>query len=134
NAGVSALILGPDGHPLYLGRTTRFATPRQRQVLRALYATCAVEGCDIPTGLCEIHHTDGWKLGSPTDIDKLAPACGFHNRWIEDNPDRVRTIRDANGRYIIHCLPPWDAKHHETDTRRSRPSRPQKSDRQPEGP
>ncbi|GAA2107462.1 HNH endonuclease signature motif containing protein [Actinomadura alba] len=137
NAGVSALILGPDGHPLYLGRTTRFATPRQRQVLRALYATCVVDGCDIPTGLCEIHHTDGWKLGSPTDIDKLAPACGFHNRWIEDNPDRVCTIRDANGRYTIHCLPPWDAKHHESDTRRgrsSRPSRPQEGDRQPEGP
>ncbi|GAA2113768.1 hypothetical protein GCM10009780_70760 [Actinomadura alba] len=149
NAGVSALILGPDGHPLYLGRTTRFATPRQRQVLRALYATCVVDGCDIPTGLCEIHHVDGWKLGASTDIDKLAPACGFHNRWIEDNPDRVHTIRDPNGRYTIHCLPPWDAKHPQPDTKRnppnqpnrpsqpdrpSWPSEPKEGDRQPEGP
>jgi hypothetical protein len=129
NAGVSALILGPDGHPLYLGRTTRFATPRQRQVLQALYATCAVDGCDIPAAVCEIHHIEGWKLGAPTDIDKLVPACGFHNRWIEDNPDRIRTTRDADGRSIIHCLPPWDADPSPTER-----TRPRTGDRQPEGP
>jgi hypothetical protein len=130
NAGVSALILGPDGHPLYLGRTTRFATPRQRQVLRALYATCVVDGCDIPAGLCEVHHTDGWKLGAPTDIDKLAPACRFHNQWIEDNPDRVETTRDGHNRYVIHCLPPWDTG----QRRRIERHRPQESDHQPKGP
>jgi hypothetical protein len=134
NAGVSALVLGPGGHPLYLGRTARFASPRQRQVLEALYATCAVEGCDIPSHLTEIHHTDGWKLGAPTDIDKLAPACGFHNAWIEDNPHRVQTTRDTDGRYLIRCLPPWDA-HRRPDLRHTeqRP-RPRRDGRQPEGP
>jgi uncharacterized protein DUF222 len=140
-AGVSALVLGPGGHPLYLGRTARFASPQQRRVLETLYGTCAIEHCEIPSWLAEIHHVDGWKLGAATDIDKLAPACGFHNRWIEDNPDRVETIRDDHGRYVIRCLPPWDAGHRTGDHpvsvsggRSGGRCRPQNGDSQPEGP
>ncbi|MBC6462937.1 HNH endonuclease signature motif containing protein [Actinomadura sp. HBU206391] len=133
NGGVSALVLGPGGHPLYLGRTTRFATPHQRRVLQALYATCAVSGCDIPSNLCEIHHTGGWKLGSPTDNDKLAPACAFHNRWIEENPHRVHTTHDATGRYLIHCLPTWDARNRPGHSPSDR-AEPQKGDCRPEDP
>jgi hypothetical protein len=108
NAGVNALLLGSDGRPLYLGRTVRFASPAQRRVLQTLYDTCVVDGCEIPAWLCEIHHLGGgWKLDVPTDIDKLVPACGWHNRWIEDNPQRVEEHRDRRGRVTIRCLPPW---------------------------
>jgi uncharacterized protein DUF222 len=110
SAGVSALILGPDGHPLYLGRTARFASPAQTRVLRVRYDSCAVQHCQIPSTHCEIHHTGGgWKAGAPTDIDKLAPLCSFHNTWVEDHPDRVREHRDADGRYTLDLLPPWDS-------------------------
>lgn len=110
-AGVNALLLGSDGLPLYLGRTVRFASPAQRKVLHTRYDTCAVQGCEIPAWLCEIHHLGGgWKLDIPTDIDKLVPACGWHNRWIEDNPHQVEEARDVQGRTIIRCLPPWTSR------------------------
>jgi hypothetical protein len=100
--GISALILGSRGRPLYRGREVRFATTAQRKTLLALFDTCVVQGCPIPAHLCEIHHLDGgWKLGVPTDIDRLAPACGWHNRWLEDHPDHVIQTRDTRGRVSI---------------------------------
>jgi hypothetical protein len=109
-AGVSALILGPGGRPLYLGRRSRFAGHGQRQTLLTRYACCAVEGCEIPARLCELHHTGGgWKAGVPTDIDRLAPLCSFHNKWVEENPRRAQETKDDQGRFVIRCLPPWDA-------------------------
>ncbi|MBC6459255.1 HNH endonuclease signature motif containing protein [Actinomadura sp. HBU206391] len=107
-AGVSALILGSGGHPLYLGRTARFATLHQRRVLETLYDTCAVQGCEIPARYCEIHHTGGgWKTGTPTDITRLAPLCSFHNQWVEQHPHQVREHRDDHGRHVLRLLPPW---------------------------
>ncbi|MFG2000845.1 DUF222 domain-containing protein [Spirillospora sp. NPDC048911] len=106
-AGVSPLLLGAQDVPLYLGRTVRFATPGQRQVLETLYDACAVKGCEVPGFLCEVDHVDGWALGDgPTDIDKLALCCGWHNRWKHANPDQIRITR-ADGRYIYRVL---DAK------------------------
>jgi hypothetical protein len=97
--GINLLLLGNGGHPLYLGRQVRCVTPAQRKVLEALYPTCAVAGCDIPTHLCEIHHLGGgWKFGTPTNIDQLVPACRFHNQWIEDHPHHTTETRDNNGR------------------------------------
>jgi hypothetical protein len=104
-AGVSALILGPSGVPLYLCRRQRFATSGQRKALLAMYETCCVKGCRIPAHLSEIHHLGGgWKFGTPTDVNRLAPACGWHNRWIADHPDRVAERRDPQGRYVLTLL------------------------------
>jgi hypothetical protein len=97
--GINLLLLGNGGHPLYLGRQVRCVTPAQRKVLEALYPTCAVAGCEIPTHLCEIHHLGGgWKFGTPTNIDQLVPACRFHNQWIEDHPHHTTETRDNDGR------------------------------------
>ncbi|MGI8334941.1 DUF222 domain-containing protein [Actinomadura scrupuli] len=107
NAGISGLILGHEGIPLYLGRSIRFATSAQRRTLLAQYDTCGIAGCRIPAHLCEIHHLGGgWKLGTPTDIDQLIPLCGWHNRWIETHEDRVDQIRDDQGRTVLEILPP----------------------------
>jgi uncharacterized protein DUF222 len=121
SAGVSALILGPGGHPLYLGRSARLASPAQTRVLHIRYDTCAVHGCEIPSRCCEIHHTGGgWKAGVPTDVDRLVPLCSFHNRWVEDHPARVREHRDEGGRYTLHLALPWE----HNDDRRERLVRP----------
>jgi hypothetical protein len=131
-AGVSALILGPGGRPLYLGRRSRFASPGQRQILLARYACCAVEGCEIPARLCELHHTGGgWKAGVPTNIDRLAPLCSFHNKWVEEHPRRVQETTDDDGRFVIRCLPPWDAH---PDDRPPDPPKPPEQPEQPEQP
>jgi hypothetical protein len=84
------LILGPGGIPLYLGKRAGFASHHQRQTLEQLYDHCAAEGCEIPSWLCEIHHTD---------IDRLAPLCSFHDQWVED-PRRVQEERDGRDRFI----------------------------------
>jgi hypothetical protein len=133
-AGISALILGRGGLPLYLGRTVRFATPAQRKALLAVYDTCCVHGCEIPAHLSEIHHLDGgWKLGTPTDIKRLAMLCGWHNRWVETNPDRINQTRDTQGRTVLKILPPW---HVDSTTRTSHRTRhtADEGDRQPGGP
>ncbi|MFG2007055.1 DUF222 domain-containing protein [Spirillospora sp. NPDC048911] len=107
NAGISTLILGSKGVPLYLGRTARIASPAQRQVLETLYDTCAVRGCEVPGLLCEIDHVDGWALGnSPTDIDKLALCCGWHNRWKHANPDQIQISQGQDGLFVYRTLPP----------------------------
>ncbi|WP_339155124.1 HNH endonuclease signature motif containing protein [Actinomadura luteofluorescens] len=106
SAGVSPLLLGKGGIPLYLGRTERFATPGQRRVLESLNPTCAVQGCEVPGTLCEVDHVDGWALGSPTDIDQLTLTCGWHNRWKATNPHRVHITKTPNGRYTYRLQPP----------------------------
>ncbi|MEU5881834.1 DUF222 domain-containing protein [Spirillospora sp. NPDC047279] len=107
NAGISPLILGAGNHPLYLGYTVRFASPAQRRALEAIYPTCAVEHCPIPGTLCEVDHVDGWALGhSPTNIDKLALCCGWHNRWKHTHPKQMEITRDVQGRYVYRTLPP----------------------------
>ncbi|MFG2087256.1 MULTISPECIES: DUF222 domain-containing protein [unclassified Spirillospora] len=108
-AGVSPLLLGRGHIPLYLGRTTRFATPAQRRVLEALNPTCAVQGCEVPGTLCEVDHVAGWALGdTPTDIDNLTLTCGFHNRFKAASPDQIHVTRDHDGRYTYRLLPPGD--------------------------
>ncbi|GAA1775451.1 hypothetical protein GCM10009735_01770 [Actinomadura chokoriensis] len=109
NAGVSPLILGHGNTPLYLGHRVRFATAAQRQVLEALYPTCAVQGCEVPGALCEVDHVHGWALGqSPTDIDQLTLTCGWHNRFKHTNPRQIAITQHHDGRYAYRVLPPDD--------------------------
>ncbi|MFE9105682.1 HNH endonuclease signature motif containing protein [Actinomadura geliboluensis] len=106
SAGVSPLLLSGGNTPLYLGHRVRFATAPQRQVLETLYSTCAVQDCEVPGTLCEVDHVNGWALGhSPTDIDKLALTCGWHNRYKHTNPDRIHITKTPEGRYT-YCLHP----------------------------
>jgi hypothetical protein len=100
NAGVSALILGPDGIPLYLGNTVRFVTPGQRRALEALYHTCAFRECAIPARFCEVDHVLNWSDVHTTDIDLLAPCCSWHNRAKYRLADQITMARDAQGRWV----------------------------------
>jgi hypothetical protein len=106
NAGFSTLVLGTDGHPLYLGRRVRCATPAQRRVLLTRYATCAVHGCEIPATGCQVDHVFGWDNGQPTDLDHLVPCCAFHNRYKARHPDRITINRDADGLYRYQIARP----------------------------
>ncbi|MGI5324380.1 DUF222 domain-containing protein [Actinomadura nitritigenes] len=111
SAGVAPLLLGKGNTPLYLGWRERFASPAQRQVLEALYPSCAVRGCEVPGTLCEVDHVHGWALGrSPTDIDQLTLTCGWHNRFKHSRPDQIQISKDRDGRYVYRLLPPADAR------------------------
>jgi hypothetical protein len=105
-AGFSALVLGTDGQPLYLGRRVRCATPHQRRVLNARYRTCVVVGCDIPANMCQLDHAVGWVNGDVSDVDKLAPLCHFHNKWKYEHPDRIHITIGGDGRYRYELIRP----------------------------
>jgi hypothetical protein len=106
NAGFSALVLGSDGLPIYLGRRVRCATPAQRRVLLTRYTTCVVQGCEIPATGCQVDHVDGWENGQPSDIDRLVLCCAWHNRYKWRHPDRVIITRHADGRYRYQITRP----------------------------
>ena len=111
NAGYSTLILGTDGHPLYLGRRVRCATPAQRRVLQTRYPTCVVDGCEIPATRCQIDHIDGWENGQPTDIDQLVMCCSWHNRYKWRHPDRITITQHPDGRYTYQIARPTPHPH-----------------------
>jgi hypothetical protein len=70
---------------LDLGRATRLANRAQRRALRALYATCAIPGCDTRYDLCQLHHILCWEHGGTTDLDNLLPLCSRHHHDLHDN-------------------------------------------------
>ncbi|MCW2941121.1 MAG: putative endonuclease [Actinomycetia bacterium] len=111
NAGVSTLLLGADGIPIYLGPKVRFVTTGQRRVLEALYDTCAFQECDIPARFCEIDHVLNFSDYPLTDVDLLAPCCRYHNVLKYTHTDQITTTRDARGRWQ-HTV------HHPGPTRR----------------
>ena len=96
---------------LDLGRSTRLASPAQRRALRAMYATCAIPGCDVRFDRCKIHHIIWWRHGGRTDLSNLLPVCTHHHSKIHDagwhielGPNRQLTIRFPDG--TIHNTGP----------------------------
>lgn len=111
----TAVVVTADGRtPLNAGRTTRVANREQRRALRAVYRTCAFEGCTVPFDWCEIHHIWFWELGGPTDVDNLVPLCLRHHHLIHDhgwkltlNPvDRTLTVYRPDGTIYREARPP----------------------------
>ena len=86
-ADIIPMVLDTNGVCLDMGDTVRLATYRQRLALRALHATCAVEGCDVDVDWCEVHHLRPWEHGGPTDLANLVPLCSYHHHWIHDHDD-----------------------------------------------
>jgi Domain of unknown function (DUF222) len=82
---ISRIILGPDGLPLALGRTERYATAAQRRAIAIRDQVCCFPGCDRQPDWNDIHHVPPWHPVHPglpagrTDIDALAGCCEFHH-------------------------------------------------------
>lgn len=97
--------------PLSVGRRVRHATAAQRRALRAVYATCAIPGCDTPFPHCQTHHIHPWDDGGCTDLDNLLPLCSRHHHLCHDEgwrlhlePDRTLTVATPDG--TIHTATP----------------------------
>ncbi len=89
---------------LQLGRSTRLANGAQRRVLRGLYATCAVPGCDARFAHTKIHHVHWWRRGGLTDLDNLLPLCSKHHHLVHEGgwalvlrPDRTLIVTLPDG-------------------------------------
>jgi hypothetical protein len=101
---------------LNLGRTTRVANRAQRRALGALYATCAIPGCQVRYSRTKLHHVTWWRHNGPTDLCNLLPLCEHHHHNVHDHgwqltltPDRRLTIQLPDGQIMTTGPPKRDA-------------------------
>jgi hypothetical protein len=95
------LVESAKGVPLWLGRTTRIATPGQTVALAARDRGCSFPGCDRPPSHCQRHHVDDWLHDGPTNLDNLTLLCGYHHR---EHAKRGWTCEMRDG--LAHWRPP----------------------------
>ena len=105
-ADIIPMVMDTNGVCLDMGETVRLATYKQRLALRAMHATCAVEGCDMDFDWCEIHHLKPWEKGGLTDLDNLVPLCSYHHHLIHDCDTEPEILPDRTLRVVPIPLTP----------------------------
>jgi hypothetical protein len=88
--------------PVDVGRRHRTATDAQWQSLRALYRTCAWQGCDRPLAWCQAHHVHEWDHGGRTDLCNLIPLCSRHHHAVHEGGWTVKLTPDTRRLDIHH--------------------------------
>ena len=69
---------------LYVGRTQRLVTPRQRRALEARDKHCIFPGCRAHPRRCQAHHVQEWEHDGCTDIDNLGLLCVRHHISVHE--------------------------------------------------
>jgi hypothetical protein len=69
---------------LYVGRTSRVVTPRQRRALEVRDQHCVFPGCRAHPRRCQAHHVREWEHDGLTDIDNLALLCVRHHISVHE--------------------------------------------------
>ena len=105
-ADIIPMVMDTNGVCLDMGETVRLATYNQRLALRAIHATCAVEGCDMDFDWCEIHHLHPWEKGGLTDLDNLVPLCSYHHHLIHDCDTEPEVLPNRTLRVVPIPLTP----------------------------
>ncbi|WP_182882505.1 HNH endonuclease signature motif containing protein [Microbispora sp. H10949] len=95
------IVMDAGGQVLDMGRKVRLATPAQRRAVFARYATCWVDGCPLPSTMCQIDHAEDWCSGGLTDLKLLGPACQFHNRDRYRQPSRYTRRKIGDDRWAF---------------------------------
>ena len=103
DAGIIPILMGSDGQPLDIGRTTRTTPTGIRRALIARDRGCAFPGCDRPPSWCDAHHIIFWADGGPTAICNLCLLCGHHHDTIHHHGWTI-VMRDGQPWFIP---PPW---------------------------
>lgn len=88
-ADIVPVVLDGRGVPLHVGRSRRLATAGQRRALRAVYPTCAIDGCTVPVAICQPHHIEWWRHGGRTDLPNLIPLCSRHHHAAHEGGWRL---------------------------------------------
>ena len=98
DANILPVVLEGDDQPLDVARSRRLATRAQRTALRAMYPTCAIDGCDRHFDRCHIHHLVEWDQLGTTDLVNLLPPGGFHHHRAHEG--RWRLQLDSSAREL----------------------------------
>ena len=79
DAKIIPTLLGSDGLPLDIGRTSRTIPPQLRTALNLRDKGCAHPRCDRPPSFCDGHHVTHWADGGGTALDNLLLLCRRHH-------------------------------------------------------
>ncbi len=88
-ADIVPALFNTAGQPLWLGRSSRLATPAQRIAVIARDQGCIACGADPEW--CQVHHIDWWTRGGPTDIDRLCLLCSQHHHLVHEGEAEIVT-------------------------------------------
>ncbi|MGY1773036.1 DUF222 domain-containing protein [Blastococcus sp. SYSU D00813] len=113
DAGVTRIVLDPDGLPLDVGRTQRTVPAHIRRAVELRDRHCVFAGCEAPAWYCDVHHRLHWALGGATSLDNSALLCERHHTKVHhgfrvEHDDtappghRWRTYRPDGTQILIH--------------------------------
>lgn len=113
-----AVLVHPVSGPVDLYRLERFASPKQREILRQVYGVCAHPQCNRPGVYSEAHHKDSFARGGMTNLDNLVLLCPWHNAANDDDPDApARHGRiESDGLDVYRLLPGGRRQRDDTPT------------------
>lgn len=104
DADLERAVFDTPSRLLDLGRAARFFAGGTRRAVEITRPKCAHGTCQIPSELCDIHHTVPWERGGPTIQDNGEPRCPTHHREAHRShrsappPRRTSTNRTSTGR------------------------------------
>ena len=108
DAGITRIVLGPDGLPLDVGREQRIVPPHLRKAVELRDRHCVFAGCEAPRWFCDVHHVVEWINGGATSLDNSALLCERHHTKVhhgfrvQRHPDgRWRTYRPDDTEIVI---------------------------------
>ena len=88
---ITPVWMSPEGEPLKLGRTARFASPGQWKALVVRDRHCTFPGCTVPPQWCDTHHLLYWSRGGQTNLEAMGLLCGHHHTYVHLH-DLVATV------------------------------------------
>ena len=104
-ADLTALIVGLDGRPLWLGRVHRHASAAQFVALVVRDRGCVL--CGAPFQRCQAHHIIPWHAPAKgrTDLDNLALLCSACHRRVHDERETLVRRRSPGGTEVWSTRP-----------------------------
>jgi len=113
DTAVSNAFVDAAGNLLHRYSDRREPDHHLRAAIAALWPTCAVPGCDVPSHRCDLHHLREWHLGGRTEPDNLLPLCPHHHhalhrhRWTITGHPHHRIQIHRPGRTPLTATSRW---------------------------
>lgn len=115
DATIYALLTGPDGNALDIGRKSRTVPPPMRRaVMTRAAGVCQFPGCTSRRYL-QAHHVVWWRNGGHTKFLNLIALCTHHHHAVHEGgfgvtspQPHVFVFTDPHGRVIPAIAPPLE--------------------------
>jgi hypothetical protein len=92
DAKIIPMVLGADGMPMDVGRTTRVIPPAMRTALNYRDQGCAEPDCDRPPSWTDAHHVVSWLDGGITALINLVLLCRRHHTMVHQGKLQIKAL------------------------------------------